>query len=152
MKKTWIGIAALMMALAVFCAACGGSDAPAPSEAPAAEPEATELPSVTAPPQEGETGTNMVSANANDTSLATAHLDRDSWLASLSEDQRKVEEELIGATVEELYAAIGKPSGVSYSASCLVTDGEDGLLQYDGFMVSTTRFSSGQELVMGTSN
>ena len=61
-----------------------------------------------------------------------------------------VQTELFGATVDELYDAIGKPISASYSASCMVADGEDGLLVYDGFTVSTTRFPNGQEIVMGT--
>lgn len=149
MKKTLIVMMALMMALTVFCTACGGNDQPAPTEAPAAEAEATELPTVTKPP-EGAEENGVVSANANNNVQLMEGMDRETWLASLSEDQRKVEEELIGATVEELYAAIGQPTSSYYSVSCMVADGEDGMLYYDGFTVSTTRFPSGVEMVMGT--
>ena len=64
MKKILLVSLALMMALMVLCSACGGSkdDTTAPTQ----EPEATELPSVTAPPQEnGDESENAVSANAN---------------------------------------------------------------------------------------
>lgn len=143
MKKRWIVALILMVALAVFCTACGGGN-----ETSAEEPEATELPTVTAPPEDAEDAEDtMVSADDN---AAPKRRDRASYLASMSEDQRKVEEELIGATVEDLYAAIGKPKSSSYTTSCLVADGEDGMLYYDGFYVSTTRFPNGTEYVMGT--
>lgn len=149
MKKTLLGILALTMALTVLCSACGGNTEKAP-EATEAPAEATELPTVTKPPEEAEE-TGMVGANANNNVTLMEGMDRDTWLASLSEDQRLVEEELIGATVEELYKAIGEPKSSYYSTSCMVVDGEDGMLYYDGFSVSTTRFPSGMEMVMGTS-
>ena len=150
MKKTFIMIAALTMALVILCSACGGTDTKQEQSPDVSEAQATQLPTVTKPPKEaGEDG--VVGANANDTSAAAAHMDRESWLASLSEEQRKVEEELIGATVEELYAAIGEPISAVYGVSCLVANGEDGVLTYDGFTVATTRFPGGQERVMGTS-
>lgn len=146
MKKIWIGLVALTMALLVLCTACGGSS---DKENSAAEPSPSGLPSVTAPP-EGEMSEEdgMLKANANGSPVAG--MDRATWLATLSEDQRKVEEELIGKTVQDLYKAIGKPKKTEYGTSCLVADGEDGILTYDGFTVSTTRFPNGQELVMGT--
>lgn len=146
MKKTWIGLIALMMALLVLCTACGGSS---DKEEKEAEPSPSGLPSVTAPP-EGEAGEEdgMLKANANGSPVAG--MDRATWLASLSEEQRKVEEDLIGQTVQELYKAIGKPKKTEYGTSCLVANGEDGILTYDGFTVSTTRYPNGQELVMGT--
>ncbi len=148
MKKTWMSVLALMMALMVFCAACGGSGDKGPEESP----EATELPSVTPPPKGEEDATNMVGANANSNGLAAIGMDRETWLASLSEEQRMVEEELIGKPVEDLYEAIGKPERSDYGTSCLVLSGKDGILYYDGFTVATTLFPSGEELVMGTAN
>ncbi len=147
MKKTMIGILALMMALTMLCTACGGNkteQAPAePTEAPA---EATELPTVTAPPEEAADD-EMVSAEENS---APEQLTNSDWLASLSEEQRKVEEELVGGKVEELIAALGEPNSKDYSASCLVADGEDGVFYYDNFVVLTTKFPNGDEYVMGT--
>ncbi len=145
MKKNGIVVLTLVLALALFCAACGGgAKEPAPTEQPAA---ATELPTVTKPP-EGESGADDVLTS--DDNAAPAFRDHELDLASMSETQRKVEEELIGATVEDLYAAIGQPKSSDYAASCLVADGEDGILHYDGFIVSTTRWPSGDERVMGT--
>ena len=149
MKKTYIWVAALMLALLVLCTACSGSDSAPEKEA---EAEPSQLPSVTAPPEgEGTADDGILKANANAFGTASFY-DRDSWLASLSEDQRLVEEELIGQPVDDLYKAIGKPKSANYSTSCLVLDGEDGLLEYDGFTVATTRFPNGEELVMGTAN
>lgn len=142
MKKNWIVALTLMMALTVFCTACGGNDAPAK------EAEATELPTVTAPPEGAEADEDtMLTADDNS---APERRDRESYLASMSPEQRKVEEELIGATVDDLYKAIGKPKNAEYTTSCLVADGEDGMLYYDGFYVATTRFPNGTEYVMGT--
>lgn len=152
MKKTLIVTMALMMALLILCTACGGSNTEEPAASPTEAPVATDLPTVTAPAQEQSDDSGTVSANANDTSAAATHMDRETWLASLSEDQRKVEEELIGSSVDELYAAIGEPISATYGASCLVEGGKDGMLVYDGFTVSTTLFPNGSEMVMGTSN
>lgn len=148
MKKIWIGITALTMALLILCTACGGGSKPTVSE-PSGEP--TELPSVTAPPKEGEQDDGMLSANANASGFAASGMDRETWLASLSEDQRLVEEELIGKSVDELYKAIGKPKKATYTASCMVANGEDGMLEYEDFTVSTLR-ANGKETVMGTAN
>ena len=52
---------------------------------------------------------------------------------------------LIGAEVEELYAAIGEPLSANYAPSCL-GPGEDGELTYDGFIVYTYR-EEGSETV-----
>lgn len=44
--------------------------------------------------------------------------------------------------VQVLYAAIGDPVSASYEASCM-GDGDDGILQYDGFIVFTYREPDG---------
>lgn len=44
----------------------------------------------------------------------------------------------IDKPIEELYAVIGKPQSSDYASSCL-GPGEDGLLEYDGFVVYTYR-------------
>ena len=44
----------------------------------------------------------------------------------------------VGKDVSKLYAAIGKPTSSEYASSC-IGDGEDGLLYYDGFTVTTYR-------------
>ena len=149
MKKSVFGILALMMALTMLCSACSGGDKPEPTESP----EATELPSVTAPPlDENGNPINIIGADANNPAAGNGIVDRESWLASLSEEQRLVEETLIGKSVEELYKAIGKPLRSSYGVSCLVANAEDGILYYDGFMVTTVRYPNGSEIIFGTDN
>jgi uncharacterized repeat protein (TIGR02543 family) len=66
-------------------------------------------------------------------------------------DQEKAStaDSMAGQSVEALYAAIGYPDRTEYTASCLVMDGEDGFLYYDGFLVGTIRYPSGRELVLG---
>lgn len=145
MKRNRIIAFALMMVLAMLCTACNGSK----EEASATEaPAATELPSVTAPPAAGEADETGLAAEENN---APEQLDAADRLANMSEDQRKAEE-LKGSLVEELYKAIGEPKSTEYTTSCLVENGEDGILTYEGFIVSTTRYPNGEEYVMGTSN
>ena len=51
----------------------------------------------------------------------------------------------VGKDVSKLYAAIGKPNSSEYASSC-IGDGEDGLLYYNGFTVTTYR-ENGKETV-----
>ncbi len=143
MKKTWIVLLTLVMALTIFCSACGGNDNASSTQAVSP----TQLPTATKPPEGAKDADGML---ASDDNSAPEHRDRASDLAKMSPDQRKVEEELIGATVEDLYKAIGEPKSATYNTSCLVENGQDGILQYDGFIVSTTIFPNGDERVMGT--
>ena len=53
----------------------------------------------------------------------------------------------IGKSVNELYKLIGKPNAASYAPSCEDPDAEDGLLEYNGFMVWTLRYANGNEVV-----
>lgn len=149
MKKTMIGLLALTMALMVICSACGGNETKESENTPTEAPEATELPKVTAKPQEGEDTPAMKTADENS---APEDVDveklREEKLAAMSEDA-KTAMGLVGQSVKELYAAIGQPQSKTYVASCYVSDGQDGALVYDGFTVNTTVFSSGEELVMG---
>lgn len=64
-------------------------------------------------------------------------------------DKFAVAQNMAGSMVEDLYAAIGRPNGADYTTSCLVFDGQDGLLYYDGFTVSTVKYADGTEMVMG---
>ncbi len=51
----------------------------------------------------------------------------------------------VGLPVEELYAAVGQPTGTpTYGPSCLQVDAEDGMLPYDGFSVWTVRSSTAE--------
>ena len=55
---------------------------------------------------------------------------------------------LKGKPVQELYDAIGMPTGeAEYASSCLVTGGKDGVLPYDGFTVYTLVQPDGTETV-----
>ena len=51
----------------------------------------------------------------------------------------------VGKDVSKLYATIGKPNSSEYASSC-IGDGEDGLLYYNGFTVTTYR-ENGKETV-----
>ena len=51
----------------------------------------------------------------------------------------------VGKDVAKLYSAIGKPASSEYASSC-IGNGEDGLLYYDGFTVTTYR-ENGKETV-----
>ena len=64
-------------------------------------------------------------------------------------DKYEVASGMAGSPVSDLYAAIGEPNGSEYTASCLMPTGEDGLLYYDDFTVSTIKYPDGTELVMG---
>lgn len=48
-------------------------------------------------------------------------------------------QEMVGASVEELYEAIGEPSDSQYATSCLEENAEDGMLFYNGFYVWSLR-------------
>ncbi len=131
MKKILALLLAALMALAL--AGCGGNTEPsAPTEVPATEvPAATEAPAskepaVTEAPAEPE------GDGAEDRVAGMIEL-----VLSLK-----------GKPVQELYDAIGMPTGeAEYASSCLVTGGKDGVLPYDGFTVYTLVQPDGTETV-----
>ena len=142
MKKSLIAALLLICFLMIFCAACGGgSGDDAQVSAPA---EATELPTITPPPAGAGNGQDVIAAEDN----AAAGIDGIGEVTYVSAEH-EIAAGMLGAEVSELFAAIGQPNSSEYTASCLVDDGEDGLLYYDGFTVSTTRFANGTETVMG---
>ena len=55
-----------------------------------------------------------------------------------TQDMVELVREYIDRPIEELYEVIGQPLNSDYASSCL-GDGEDGLLEYDGFVVYTYR-------------
>lgn len=144
MKRYMILILALVLALTMLCAGCGGNDAPETPEA-----EATELPTVTKKPTDDQAVSNIVGADDNAAPMQRADGDA---LAAMGEQQRYVEENLAGEEVQALYDYLGQPISTEYTTSCVTADGLDGLLYYDGFYVSTTRFASGEEIIWGTGN
>lgn len=126
MKKTIALLLTALMALALV--SCGGTaESPAPTEAPA-----TEAPAATAEPTAEEP------AAEPEESVEEDHL------AGVIEQVLALK----GQPVQELYDAIGMPTGESeYASSCLVTGGKDGVLPYDGFTVYTLVQPDGTETV-----
>ena len=154
MKKT-VALLLLMTMMLTLCAACGGSkeEASAPTAAPAAaapEVQEEDLPTVqrnTGAADADQNDNGMIAAEDNRAAGATVNTD---WLSTLSEEQRYVEENLIGAPIEDLLDYLGEPKSEEYTTTCLGHDGWDGILWYDGFIVSTTRYSNGTEVILGT--
>lgn len=126
MKKTIALLLTALMALALV--GCGGTaEFPAPTEAPA-----TEAPAATAEPTAEEP------AAEPEESVEEDHL------AGVIEQVLALK----GQPVQELYDAIGMPTGEpEYASSCLVTGGKDGVLPYDGFTVYTLVQPDGTETV-----
>lgn len=131
MKKIIALLLAALMALALV--GCGGNaETPAPTEAPATEaPAATEAP-VSEEPAATEAPAEPEGDSAEDE------------VAGLIEQVLALK----GQPVQELYDAIGMPTGeAEYASSCLVIGGKDGVLPYDGFTVYTLVQPDGTETV-----
>lgn len=135
MRKNLIAILIAVCLILALCAACGGSAGTeeavevsesyevTPSPEPAGEP-AEDTPEESAAEPEAEEGSSLE--------------DDEAYLAAL---------DLIGASKDDLIAAIGEPFASSYVESCLVVGGEDGFLYYDNFTVETIRRSDGSEFI-----
>ena len=131
MKKIIVALM-LVMSLMVLCAGCGSSEAPA-SETAAVS--ATMAPVEEAAPEEA--------AQPEEEAVQTEEE------PVSGEDAKELAMGMTGSPVEELFAAVGEPNSTEYTTSCLIPTGEDGLLYYDGFTVSTIKYPDGTELVMG---
>ena len=134
MKKTvlWILCAALVLCLC----ACGASKT-ASEPAPNLEP----LAPVTPDPA-------IEAASAADAEVLRAEEPPASATdASVDAEALAAAESCVGRSLEELYAAVGEPTGETrYAASCLEENAEDGMLFYDdlGFYVWTVRNADGE--------
>ena len=141
MKRIWM-IAAVCLLLALLCA-CGApaepdaqQEAAAPAtaepEAPA-EPEVPDEPETPAEPEEVEAPSEPeepAEPNAPEVSEAPEGPTAQDALAFVDQD------------VNAMVAAIGEPISTSYEASCM-GDGDDGIWEYDGFIVFTYREKDG---------
>ena len=133
MKRMWILLAACLLAVSV--AACGSDAEETPAQA---EPEETAV--TEEAPEEKEEPDNL--------------LEKEAEVQEPENPAEEVEPETpAGPTVEDalacvdqdvaaLYEAIGAPLSSSYEASCM-GDGDDGILEYDGFIVFTYREKDG---------
>jgi len=132
MKKIIVALMLIMSMMLVLCAGCGSSEAPA---AESAAVSATMAPvEETAPEEAAQPEEEAVQSGEE---------------AISGEDAYEVAMGMTGSPVADLIAAIGEPEGSEYTTSCLIPTGEDGLLYYDGFTVSTIKYPDGTELVMG---
>ena len=142
MKRVWM-IAAVCLLLALLCA-CGAPAEPAAQEDAAApespaEPEVpaqSETPAEPEPPAEPEEveapsePEEPAEPNAPEVSEAPEGPTAQDALAFVDQD------------VSAMVAAIGEPISTSYEASCM-GDGDDGIWEYDGFIVFTYREKDG---------
>ncbi len=142
MKK----IAALLIALCMVLTLCACGSGSETKEEPQAETQATEMPSVTAPPASEGGDSGMVAADDN--TAPDADLSGGSDLTS---EEAKLALSMQGKDVALLIEQIGEPNSTYYATSCIAPDGgaEDGQLRYDGFTVTTLRYPDGQEIIMG---
>ena len=127
MKKLTALLLAALFALALV--GCGGSNAePAATGAPAA----TDAPAATEAPAETEAAETEAAATEE----------------TEEEDLKAIALSLVDHPVQDLYDAIGEPTGeAEYASSCLVSGGQDGTLPYDGFTVYTLVQPDGTETV-----
>ncbi len=127
MKKMTALLLAALFALALV--GCGGSNA---------ESAATETPAATDAPAATEAPTET--AETAETEAAPAE--------TKEEDLKAIALSLVDHPVQDLYDAIGEPTGeAEYASSCLVSGGQDGTLPYDGFTVYTLVRPDGTETV-----
>ena len=138
MKKTLILFVCAVLALSL--AGCGES-APAPTPTPDPDPALETLAPVT------PTAAEVMEASASEAEAIAQEEPASSTDVEIDEESFAEAEDSVGLAVEELYAAVGEPTGdVSYAASCLEENAEDGMLFYDelGFYVWTLRNADGE--------
>ena len=135
MKKLISLILCALLALSLLGCSGGNTASAETTAAPAATAvPATEAPAATAAPVEAtEAPVEATGSDGED--------------AALLETVRQILD-LIDQPVEDLYDLIGQPVREGeYTSSCLVTGGQDGQLEYDGFTVYTIVQPDGTETV-----
>lgn len=105
--------------------------------APAVKPEQTQPASQEPPPAPAEKPPAPVENPAAPEPEPTPEPEPEP--APAPADPKTVAQGLVGHPVSELYAAIGRPISSDYAPSCLVENGEDGELVYEGFVVYTEK-------------
>lgn len=86
----------------------------------------------------------MLASETNAAALAEAVPPASATDTSLDQAAYDKAQELVGASVEELYEAIGEPTDSQYASSCLEENAEDGMLFYNGFYVWSLRGADGE--------
>jgi hypothetical protein len=117
---------------AVESAALTADQTAAPEAVQTAAPAAAQTASPT-PAQKTATATQAPAAAATATPAAPTQAPAQTQTATLETALRYV-----GCDVAQLYAAVGQPLSAEYASSCM-GDGEDGVLTYDTFTVTTYR-------------
>lgn len=117
---------------AVESAAPTAEQTAAPEAVQTAAPAAAQTASPT-PAQKTATATQAPAAAATATPAAPTQAPAQTQTATLETALRYV-----GCDVAQLYAAVGQPLSAEYASSCM-GDGEDGVLTYDTFTVTTYR-------------
>lgn len=138
MKRTLLFLICAVLALCL--AGCGASEA-APEPTPAEDVTLETLAPVAPTVEE------VMEASAADAEAIAEEAPASASDVELDETSFAAAESCIGLSAEELYAAVGEPTGeVSYAASCLEENAEDGMLFYDelGFYVWTVRNADGE--------
>lgn len=133
MKRMWIFLAACLLAVSVSACGSGAEEAPAQ-----AEPEETavveEAPEETKEPD----GFPKVESEIQKPETPTEAVEPEEPAGPTVEDALACVDQDVAA----LYEAIGEPLSSAYEASCM-GDGDDGILEYDGFIVFTYREKDG---------
>lgn len=140
MKKIMFFVFSVLL---VLCLSACGAPEPASAPEPTAVPQ-EELVEQTAPTPDPAA---LEEASATTAEKLDAAEPASATDVALDEDAFAAAEECVGRTAEELFDAIGEPTGdTHYAASCLEENAEDGMLFYDdlGFYVWTVRSESGE--------
>ncbi len=153
MKRIWMIVAACV--LLALLAACAGSDEPVEAVQPVAEeapveavqPAVEEAPAHVSEPEQAEAA-EAEEESAQEEIAASVPDGQSDEAQTLAEGEApsgptaEAAQAFIDQDVSALIEAFGEPVSASYEASCM-GDGDDGILQYDGFVVFTYREPDG---------